>query len=278
MTPNREPSALGDLRRFIQRELGIMMPASKETMLQSRLLPRARALGLDGVGSYAERVLSAAPDDDEVVALLDVVTTNKTDFWREPTHFARVTEQVLPELRAPSTPGRWKAWCAGCSTGEEPYTLAMVLDDWIARRDRPNDFAVLATDVSTRVLVRAQRAIYDAASVEPLPKALRDRYVLRSKQPARREVRIVPRLRQRVAFHRLNFMDQVYAVRDVFDLIFFRNVSIYFDAPTRRAVVDRLCARLRPGGHLFLGQSESLEGKCHGLDHVGPAVYRKRAP
>ena len=155
---------------------------------------------------------------------------------------------------------------------EEAYSLAMVLADY--GRDVPGwDFAVLGTDVSPRMLERARQAVYSRGQVAPLPPQLRERYLLQPKDPGRDEVRIRPELRARVAFRELNFMAGEYDV-PTFDLLFFRNVAIYFDAPTQRAVVDKLLRRLRVGGHLFLGQSESLTGSAPGLERVGPSVYR----
>jgi chemotaxis protein methyltransferase CheR len=183
-------------------------------------------------------------------------------------------DHALPELDTARGGRFWKAWCAGCSSGEEPYTLAMLLADY--RNQRPNtDFAVLATDISTRVLEKARLGIYDAERVAPLPVRLRSNFVRRSRDPACRSVRIAPELRGRVAFHRLNFMDPDYRIKDMFDFVFFRNVAIYFDAETHESVVSKLCRQLVTGGYLFIGQSESLSGMSLPLEHVGPAIYRR---
>ncbi len=262
------------IRTFIERELGIKMPVSKVPMLESRLVGRMRVLGLTTYEQYEQYLFHDPKAREEVVCFIDAVTTNKTDFYREYPHFEYLSSRAMPTLAPQHGAAKWKAWCAGCSTGEEPYTLAMVMDDYLRQTNNP-DFAILATDISTRVLEQARGGIYQADRVTPLPDQLRKRYVLKSRDPHRHDVRIAPELRRRISFHRLNFMDPDYGVKDMFDVIFFRNVAIYFDAPTQERVVGKLCAQLRPGGYFFIGHSESLPGRGHNLEHVGPAIYRK---
>jgi chemotaxis protein methyltransferase CheR len=286
------------LRQFVQDTLGIKMPPAKVPLLQSRLQSRIRALGLGSLPEYRDYLFASPEAARELVQFIDAVTTNKTDFWREANHFEFLASRVLPEVvahrqhassepriplrggfgvKASSSPSSAddkvvKVWCAGCSSGEEPYTLAMTVDDF--GRDKPTwDYRILATDISSKVLAHAKQGIYDAERVEPLPPHLRNRYVMRAKDRSKNVVRIVPRLRSRIAFHRLNFMDKDYGVSDVFDAVFFRNVAIYFDGPTQEAVVNRLCKNLRPGGYFFMGQSESLAGANVPLRHVGPSIY-----
>lgn len=261
------------LRALIHDRFGIQMPPEKVPMLSGRLQRRMRDLGLERLEEYERHLLAHASDPLELRALAEAVTTNKTDFYREPVQFEHLKAETLPAQgisRGKET--SLKVWCAGCSSGEEAYSLSMVLADY--GRDIPGwDFAVLGTDISPRVLERARQAVYPRAQVAPLPPELKGRYLLFSRDPGRDEVRIRPELRARVAFRELNFMASDYDV-PTFDLVFFRNVAIYFDAPTQRAVVDKLLRRLRVGGHLFLGQSESLTGSVPGLERVGPSVYR----
>ena len=166
------------------------------------------------------------------------------------------------------------AWSAGCSSGEEPYTLAMVLDHFGG--PRPGfDFAILATDISTGVLEHARAGIYRSAQAAPVPGEFKKKYLLRSRDPSRQEVRIDPSLRRRVEFHRLNFMDRDYAIRDIFDFIFCRNVLIYFERATQEAVINRMCRSLAPGGYLFTGHSESLAGLDVPVQPVEAAIFRK---
>ena len=260
---------------FIMRELGIRMGPAKLPLLQSRLQRRLRVTGCDTLEEYLGRVLDAPPDDRERMEFIDAVTTNKTDFLREPQHFELLAQVALPALagdRKASWP--FRVWSAGCSFGMEAYTLAMVLNEY-AETCAAFDYAILGTDVSRRVLDVAQAGIYDAAAIEPVPNAWRRKYLLRSRDPKRSQVRIAPELRVKVRFERLNFMAATYAVTDMFDAIFFRNVMIYFDKPTQEQVVRKLCDRLRPGGYFFIGHSESLSGLSVPLHGVGSAVFRR---
>jgi len=269
------PQSFRRFAEFITQTLGIKMSENKIPMLQSRLQRRLRVRGLHSIDDYKEYLFNSPAGDAELVDFIDAVTTNKTDFFREPHHFSYLRRTALPALDlVPDRPWHFKLWCAGCSSGEEPYTLSMVLSEHAA--GRPGfDFSLLATDVSTRVLKAAREAVYDEAHVEPIADELRKKYLLRSRSPGRNQVRIVPDLRRRVQFHRLNFMDADYAVADTFDVIFFRNVMIYFDKPTQQAVIRKLCRNLRPGGYLFVGHSESLIGIDVPLGMVASAVYQK---
>jgi chemotaxis protein methyltransferase CheR len=260
--------------RFITGELGIKMPESKLTMVQSRLLRRVRDLRLESVDRYCEYFF-ASSNAEERQQFINAITTNKTDFYREPEHFAYLREVVLPAASGVrGTAGaRFKAWSAGCSSGEEPYTLAMVLAEQ-ASSQRGFDFAILATDISTKVLSSAQSGIYPESQVLPLPPELRRKYLLRGRN-TEGLVRVVPGLRKKVSFHQLNFMDDDYAIRDIFDIIFFRNVMIYFDRSTQENVINKMCRNLAPGGYLFAGHSESLAGLDIPLRPLKASIYRK---
>lgn len=258
---------------FITRELGIRMSPAKIPLLQSRLQRRLRALGCDSLETYLESVLHAPEGEAEVLEFIDAVTTNKTDFFREPQHFDYLRSVALPALDA-GGPWRFRVWSAGCSSGQEAYTLAIHLSEFAAER-AGFDFEIFGTDISRRVLEAAETAIYDAALLEPMPAWVRRKYFLRSRDPAQTRVRVVPELRNRVRFQRLNFMASRYDVGEPFDVIFFRNVMIYFDKPTQEKVVNRLCERLRPGGYLFVGHSESVSGLNVPLRAMASAVYRK---
>jgi chemotaxis protein methyltransferase CheR len=270
------PETFARLARFITDELGIKMPEHKSTMVESRLLRRVRELGLTSVEQYGRYFFETA-STVERQHLIDAITTNKTDFFREPAHFACLTNSVIPSLQREKRRGagsRFQVWSAGCSTGEEPYTLAMVLSNYAAATPA-FDFHILGTDISSRVLERARNAIYTESQVAPLPSELREKYVWRGRRADDSRVRIAPPVRQRVTFHQLNFMDEDYRVRDVFDAIFFRNVMIYFDRDTQEAVINKLCRNLAPGGYFFVGHSESLAGMNCRLDAVDAAVFRK---
>ena len=257
------------MARFVTAELGIKMPESKVSMIQSRLLHRVRQLGLASLDDYCEHLFSAEGAESERFHFVDAITTNKTDFFREPAHFSYLTQNILPQFRD----RRISLWSAACSSGEEPYTLAMVLSEFAAANP-PFDFRILATDISTKVLQRAKEAIYSKQSIAPIPSALCRKYLLQSDDRA--SARITPALRRHVSFHRMNFMDPDYPVRQMFEVVFCRNVLIYFDRPTQQAVISKLCRNLIPGGYLFVSHSESLSGLDLPLDSLGASCFRKQ--
>ena len=264
-----------DFSRLISTRLGIKMPPAKKTMLQSRLLRRAREMGMDNVHDYHRRFFSnPAEQADELEHLINLATTNKTDFFREPDHFEFLAQQVLPAWRNRSPSGPLKVWCAGCATGEEAYTLSMVLLEQQPRG--AFDFSILATDVSTRVLEHAMAATYDEEHTAPIPQVLKKKYLLRGSGNSAGLVRLSPEVRSRVRFGHLNFLSPDYGIREKFDVIFFRNVMIYFDRPTQQQIVNRMCQILRPGGWLFTAHSESLHGLVLPLDCVDSAVYVRK--
>jgi chemotaxis protein methyltransferase CheR len=266
------------LRRFataITRVLGIKLPDAKLTMLHGRLQRRIHQLGLHSLGEYEQRLRNPVHAQSERIRLLDLATTNKTDFFREPVHFEYLTQRALPTM---STRGdRWvcRVWCAGCSTGQEVYTLAMVLADY-ARSHPGFGYEIVATDVSTRVLREAAAATYPDELVEPVPLALRQRYLMRGKAARGGMVRVVPELRAKVKFRRLNFMAERYPLGE-FDVVFFRNVMIYFDRATQKRVLERQCRLLRPGGYLFIGHTESVAGLDLPLIPETSSILRKPA-
>ncbi len=270
-------ASFGRFAKFITGELGIKMSENKIPMLESRLMRRLRQLNLGSLEEYQDYLFDSPNGEQERVQFIDAVTTNKTDFFREPQHFDFLTRTALPSLRrlyGAGTSWNLMLWCAGCSSGEEPYTESMVLSEY-ARENEGFDFEILATDISARVLDHARLGIYEESRVDPVPPALRQRYLLKSKDPSRGLVRLIPQLRRRVSFHRLNFMDDDYRVKGQFEVIFFRNVMIYFDKPTQEAVINKLCRNLKPGGYLFVGHSESLAGLRIPVESVGSAIFRK---
>lgn len=271
-------SAAGFARiaNYINSELGIKMPESKFTLVQSRLARRVRDLGLESVEEYGEYFFNS-PNDEERTHFINLLTTNKTDFFREPEHFDFLVRVAIPSIDGASGEGgaqRLNVWSAGCSSGEEPYTLAMVLSEQ-AYQFGGRDFALLGTDVSTSVLDRARTGIYEEAQVEPIPPELRKKYLRRGKDDRLPMARVIPELRRKVSFHQLNFMDANYRIKDRFDVIFCRNVMIYFDKATQEAVIQKICRNLNPGGYLFVGHSESLAGLSVPVHPVKNSVFRK---
>jgi chemotaxis protein methyltransferase CheR len=271
----------GDFLRFkdyIYSECGINLVPAKKTMLTVRLSKRLRALGMSSFDEYFEYVSRSEGRSDELVQMIDVVTTNKTDFFREPRHFEFLRKKVLPEFfqyGQKTTSKSIKVWSAGCSTGEEPYTLAMVIADFISRIGK-GEFSLLATDISTRVLETARKGIYSENLVDPVPVPLKHKYLMRGKGPRKGYCRIVPEIRNRIRFHRLNLIEgRNFGIKTQMDIIFCRNVIIYFDRKTQVKLFDKFFEQLKAGGFLFIGHSESLHGINDRFIPVGRTAYRK---
>lgn len=262
------------LAGYVTGVLGIKMPVSKISMLQSRLVRRVRELGLRNIEQYSD-YLFAADSEEERDHFINAVTTNKTDFFREPEHFRYLTDVALSSLResAEYDPSHIRVWSAACSSGEEPYTLAMVLSEY-ARLHPEFDFAILGTDISTKVLQKAHSAIYSEEQVAPVSIEMRQRYLAQSRNQQRRLVRIIPALRQKVSFHRMNFMAHSYRIKDRFDIIFLRNVLIYFDRTIQNEVVNKVCSHLKSGGYLFVSHSESISELNVPVKRVHTSVHR----
>lgn len=271
-TDRLSPHRYAKLAALIFDKTGIKMPATKATMLQGRLQRRLRDTGMATLDAYCDHLFDGTAGPEEMIHLINAVTTNKTDFFREPGHFDFMAQTALPALAAAGR-RRIRAWSAACSTGAEPYTMAMILDQ--CAQGGGSDYGILATDIDTAVLDTARRGIYPAELVEPVPAALRQRYVVTSLDRKANKVRIVPALRSAIGFARLNLMDASYPVGDPMDIIFCRNVLIYFDKPTQEKVVRRLCDCLRPGGYLFLGHSESIAGMDLPVTTASYTVFRK---
>lgn len=264
------------IAKVIETRVGIKLPQTKRTMVEGRLRKRVRALRLAGLQAYGVHLFDRGGLDDELIHLIDCVTTNKTDFFREPSHFEFLRDVAVPQLtqRHGGRPPQLKIWSAASSTGAEAYTAAMVLQDLVAA-GKVARFSILGTDISTEVLKEARSAIYPRAFVAPVPSLMQQRYLMQSRDPHEGTVRVAPELRRNVHFERLNLMDEAYPFdRDV-DVILCRNVLIYFDKPTQQAVLSRLASHLRPGGYLMLGHSESMAGNgIPQLRSVVPTVYQ----
>jgi chemotaxis protein methyltransferase CheR len=263
------------LRTLIYAESGINLNSDKKLMLEIRLKRRLRDLQLSSSREYCDYVFASERQEDELVHLIDAVTTNKTDFFREAGHFDYLVSQALPELLSRNGAGRKSlAWSAGCSTGEEPYTIAMVLSEH-ANAHPGFRFSVLATDISTDVLAKAHLGVFKSGLVAPVPKDLRRKYFMRSRDPESDLVRVVPELRALIEFRRVNFMDADFGLSESPEIIFCRNVIIYFDRPTQIRLLQKLTRQLAPGGYFFAGHSESLQGMDLPLVPTAPSVYRK---
>jgi len=263
------------LCKLIYAQAGINLGADKKTMVELRIRHRMRSLEIESFAEYCDYLFGPRGQAEEMVPFLDVITTNKTDFFREPSHFHFLTQTALPQLGSNAgIEHPLLVWCAGCSTGEEAYTLTIVLSEY-ALTHPGFRFRILATDLCTRVLEKANLAIYNSDSIATIAPELRRKYFIRSRERGDNQVRVVPQLRDLVEFHRLNFMEPKYEIGTVADFIFCRNVIIYFDRPTQEQVLQKLSRCLVSDGHLFLGHSETLHGLDVPLSPVGPALYRK---
>jgi len=260
------------LAQLIHDTCGINLPASKKSMLEGRLRKRVRALGLGSLGAYVAYLFEDNRLDGELDHLIDVVTTNKTDFFREPEHFRFLAEIALPDLVRSGRP--LVGWSAASSIGAEAYTMAMVMAEY-GREHRGFQFNILGTDICSEVLKTAELAIYPEAMIDPVPMPLRRRYIRRSADPKHLTVRIAPDLRRHVHFTRLNLIDGPFAFDLSADVIFCRNVLIYFDKRDKEAALANLCRHLAPGGFLFVGHSETVVGFDLPLRHVAATVFRK---
>lgn len=274
---NMSDSDFSLFSELIQNICAIKMPLVKKTMLEARLRKRLRVLGLGSFREYWQYIDSPRGKQDELVHMIDVVTTNKTDFFREPAHIEFLYNKALPDLLERQGVGSKRSlrvWSAGCSTGKEPYTLAIILTEY-SRNERVLDFSVLGTDVSTKALEKAAQGIYDQEKADTIPAAYRKRYLLKSRDKSKRLIRIAPETRSLVTFGHLNFLDKNYGFNVPFDIIFCRNVIIYFDRQNQQRILSKVCRHLVPGGYLFTGHSETLHGMKLPLKLMAPSVYRK---
>jgi len=265
------------LKDFIYQECGIKLTDAKRIMLEARLQKRLKILNINSFEEYVDYLFSPQGLDSEMIHMIDVVTTNKTDFFREPAHFDYLVNTVIPDLiknHSNSIRKNLMIWSAGCSSGEEPYTIAMVLDGCLERYSGIT-YLILATDISTRMLDTGKLGIYSADRIAHIEDTYRKRYFLKSKDRTKNLVRIIPELRARVRFRRLNFMEGDFGFREPMDIIFCRNVIIYFDKQIQERLLQKFCHYLSPGAYLFMGHSETLFGMNLPLIQVAPTVYKR---
>lgn len=261
------PAQFARITGMLYAHSGIRLREGKEGLVRARLAKRLRALGAPDIEAYLARVESEA-DRREFAEMIDVLTTNTTSFMREASHFDFLRDEVLPTLT-----GAIRIWSAGCSSGEEPYTLAMLLNDALDAR-AVRDARILATDISRRVLRTAKEGTYPADLMSDVPAVWLQRYWTRMADGERERYAAVPALRRLVHFGSLNLM-ATWPMQGPFDVILCRNVMIYFDKGTQQRLIDRFHALLKPGGHLLVGHSESLTGLTHRFRYVKPAVYTR---
>ena len=263
------------LSSYVYQQCGINLTPPKRVLLEGRLQKRLQSLEMKSFMEYYKHVKSPA-GRGELVHMLDSVSTNKTDFFREPGHFDLLRDHIIPGFKKNHAHRTLRIWSSACSTGEEPYTTAMVLQDSIEKLGQ-FDYEILATDISSKVLKHAINAVYRENRTRDIPMGFKKKYLLKSKDPKKGLVRIVPTLRSKVRFRRMNLMDNEYIsqIKAQQDIVFCRNVLIYFDKSTQKHVVTKLVQCLRPGGYLFIGHSESLFEMDLPLKQIMPATFQK---
>ncbi len=278
--PPREKTATGEIRSLTRREFenirqlaydrfGLDLKDGKEGLVASRLGKKIREANLGSFDEYYQSVLQDSTGE-QLIHLIDALATNHTSFLREPVHFQFLRDTILPALRARD---HIDVWCAAASTGEEPYTIAFsILDAW--GMDAANRVSILATDISTKALEKAEQAIYTEERLADLPKSWTHKFLLHGEGRWQGWLRVKPEVRSMIKYQRLNLIEPYQHSRR-FAAIFCRNVMIYFDKPTQGAVVNRMSPWLEPGGYLLIGHAESLTGLKQPLKYVRPAIYRK---
>lgn len=272
--PNLGEKEFGFLREFVLQHCGISLGDHKRQLVQGRLLRRLRALSLSGFEAYCE--LLRRDPESELGELASCISTNVTSFFREMHHYDMLVDELLPRwLAEKRSSGRLRIWSAGCSTGEEPYAIAMVLAEAMERTGIQIDAKILATDLSPQALEAARKGVYPVDRLGGVSDARRKRWFLRGEGSFDGYVQVHPRLRELVAIQPLNLLHD-WPMQGKFDAIFCRNVVIYFDKPTKQRLFSRYAGMLESRGYLFLGHSESMYGLSEDFDLIGRTVYRKR--
>ena len=266
-SPDLTDAQFQKISDLVYRHSGINLKSGKEALVRARLMKRFRALGMDSVDAYLEFIGGRA-GSDELNRMIDVMTTNKTSFYREIEHFKYLQETVLPQSKAK----RVRLWSAACSSGEEPYSIAMTLKEYLPDIAR-KDVLILATDISTRMLEKAQQAIYSKDVLKDVPPACFQKYFVRMASSGD-TYQVHPDIRALVRLGNLNLMN-AWPMKGPFNIIFCRNVMIYFDRDTQQHLINRFWEILEPGGYLFVGHSEGLSSITHKFKYIRPATYKK---
>lgn len=266
-------------RKLIFHEAGISLSDAKRALVASRLARRLRHFGFTSYTQYYNHLMDQDPDGHERVQMVNCLTTNKTNFFRESHHFTFLREHVLPWLQEQvrqGTPARMRFWSAGCSTGEEPYSLAMTVRE--ALPSLANwDLRILASDIDTSVLQAAERGIYTADRLDGVSDAQQRRHFLRGRGQWEGTYQVKPELQQIITFRRINLNEEPWPIRTRFHVIFCRNVVIYFNRETQRRLFERFADALEPNGYLIVGHSEALVGLSERFLPLRGSVYRLRS-
>lgn len=259
--------------KMITETYGIKMATEKKIMFQSRLQKRLRELKLNSFDEYAKILLDGGAKSSEFSILVNYISTNKTEFFRENNHFIYLNQEVFPSFNFKSG-ATLNIWSAGCSSGQEAYTIALVTEEFKRLNNLTFNYSIIGTDISTKVLLEAKSAIYKYIDNE-IPKELLHMYFLKSKNTSERKIRVIKSIRDKVFFTYLNLIEDNYKLNFNFDIIYLRNTLIYFDSKTQQSVLQKVISKLKPGGYLFIGHSESLINMNLAIHPVAPSVYVK---
>jgi len=265
------------IRKLVYERSRIDLGPDKRELVTARLNKRLRATKIPTIEEYC-RILKDQPDNEEVSHLIDVISTNHTYFFRETEHFEYLQAKILPEMLQRRKTTLWPCfnmWSAACSSGEEPYSIAITMADYMQKNRIDWSWHIEATDISSIVLQKARLGIYREDLVAKVPNEILHTYFQKGFGPQAGNYRVKPHLAETVTFHQLNILENDPPVPEPFQVIFCRNVMIYFDHPTQQELVQRLIRRLMPGGYLFVGHAESLTAIRHGLEVIRPAIYRR---
>ncbi len=260
---------LRKIQSWMKQWAGITLADNKRTLICSRLNARLRELGLSSYSEYVTYVADGR-NAEERQRLIDALTTNETYFFREPKHFEFLRSWLSQSDQHREGRRPVKIWCAAASSGEEPYSLAMTLDDCLGN----NGWRMLASDINQQVLTRAKLGCYDADYRGEIPQHLKERYLLRGVRSQAGKVMVAPQLKQRITFQRINLNEEL-AFREQFDVVFIRNVLIYFDSATKTEIIRRILPHVRDHGCIVVSHSETLYGVSPQLHTLQPSVYEK---
>jgi chemotaxis protein methyltransferase CheR len=259
------------IKDIVHKESGIRLTELKKSLVQSRLMKRLRELQLRNYHDYCRFLTNNY--DNEIINLINCITTNKTDFFRESKHFDFMKGVVLPEFEH-SGRKRLRIWSAGCSTGAEPYSIAMTVLDYYMRKSMP-DIKILATDIDTQVLMKGEEGVYGVSEIAGVDVDVLKRYFMRGSGAHNGSFKIKDFVKKIVYFGRLNLLEDTYPMKGRFNIIFCRNVIIYFDAESRERLFEKFHTHLHDDGYLILGHSETLAGLTNRFRFIGNTVYRK---
>jgi chemotaxis protein methyltransferase CheR len=264
--------------KMITERYGIKMPPEKKIMFQSRLQRRLHELDIHSFDEYSRKLFNEDNEPNEIDLLADFISTNKTDFFREKEHFQFLSSLLFPEHIRNGTSNlipQLKLWSAGCSSGQEAYSIGIQLEEFMRTEKVQFDYSILATDISGRMLRTAKQAVYTMSQVNDIPVELKHRYFLKSKNAKDPKVRVVNEIREKVTVGHMNLMDGMYPFKMQFDVVFLRNTLIYFDSIVQLQVLIKVLDCLKTGGYLFIGHSESLINLHLPIKSIAPSVYIK---